>query len=53
MPGENFAKLLNANDLTMISHVRPFLTCQLLGFMTMNLYGGVHGSGNQWKHEGT
>jgi hypothetical protein len=24
---------------------------QLSGFMTMNLYGGAHESGNQWKHK--
>jgi hypothetical protein len=26
--------------------------CQLSWFMTLNLYGGAHESGNRWKHKG-
>jgi hypothetical protein len=47
-PDKNFVEDSNAIDLTLLILMNPFLARQLSWFMTMDLYGGTHESGNRW-----
>jgi hypothetical protein len=46
-PDENLANAENAINFTMMILVSPFLAHQLSVFMTIDLYGGSHESGNR------